>query len=58
MGVNTLSNWFPNNDYVQNLLHLWEKEKPSESNLGKLMEFFELIDRFDVVDDIHEMFGT
>lgn len=58
MGVNTLSNWFPDNDFVQNLLRLWEREKPGESNLGRLREFFELIDRFDVLDDTYEMFGT
>ncbi|KAK7600810.1 hypothetical protein V9T40_008251 [Parthenolecanium corni] len=56
MGVNTLSNWFPDNDFVQNLLRLWEREKPGESNLGRLREFFELIDRFDVLDDTYEMF--
>lgn len=58
MGVNTLSIWLPDNDFVKNLLDLWARGNPGESNLGKLQEFLKLIDRYDVLDDTHEMFGT
>ncbi len=55
MHISTLSFWFKDGDYMGKLLELWGKEE--DATLGKLQEFFEKIDRYDVLDDTMEMFG-
>lgn len=55
MGLKVM--WAPGDDRMKKLLDLWLEKNSVEANLGKLCEFLERIDRFDVLDDLRDWFS-
>lgn len=53
-----ISHWVRENDHVRKLLSLWSDKEKENATLGKLQNFFEKIDRYDVLDDTFDLFGT